>query len=121
MRTLDVGGDKSLSYFPIQERESIFGLARYSRDAGPSGDIFGAGSAETMLKAMPELLGDLHYVADDIQSNGIPAFKRLIDQAYAEVIEEGVQVKRPQIGVLIEVPASGSTAGKRSRLCGYCD
>ena len=25
---------------------------------------------------------------------------------YAEVVEEGVQVKRPQVGVLIEVPAA---------------
>jgi len=32
--------------------------------------------------------------------------KVLIDQAYTEVLEEGVQVKRPQVGVLIEVPAA---------------
>ena len=45
MRTLDIGGDKALSYFPIQEENPVPGLAGYSCDPGSPGDfsVSGAG------------------------------------------------------------------------------
>lgn len=105
MRTLDVGGDKSLSYFPIQEENPFLGW-RGIRVTLDHPEIFLV-QVRAMLKANAGLLGDLRIMLPMISS--LTEFRRskgLIDQAYAEVIEEGVQVKRPQIGVLIEVPAA---------------
>jgi phosphotransferase system enzyme I (PtsP) len=36
----------------------------------------------------------------------VDAAKRLIDQCYREVAEEGAEVKMPEVGVMIEVPAA---------------
>ena len=32
--------------------------------------------------------------------------QRLIEQCYREIVEEGIEVKRPDVGVMIEVPAA---------------
>ena len=44
--------------------------------------------------------------------------KVLVERAYQEVIEEGANVKQPQIGVMIEVPAAVYQA---RRLAGMVD
>jgi phosphotransferase system enzyme I (PtsP) len=60
-----------------------------------------------MLKANAGLLGDLRIMLPMISSlTELRRAKVLINQAYDEVLEEGVQVKPPQVGVLIEVPAA---------------
>ena len=105
MRTLDIGGDKSLSYFPIQEDNPFLGW-RGIRVTLDHPEIFLV-QVRAMLKANAGLLGDLRIMLPMISSLAeLRRAKSLIDQAYSEVIEEGVQVKRPQVGVLIEVPAA---------------
>ena len=105
MRTLDIGGDKSLSYFPIQEENPFLGW-RGIRVTLDHPEIFLV-QVRAMLKANADLLCDLRIMLPMISSlTELRRAKRLIDQAYAEVLEEGVQVKRPQVGVLIEVPAA---------------
>ena len=104
MRTLDIGGDKALSYFPIQEENPFWVGAAYVTLDHP--EIFLV-QVRAMLKANEGLRGDLRIMLPMISS--LTEFRRakgLINQAYTEVIEEGVRVKRPQIGVLIEVPAA---------------
>jgi phosphotransferase system enzyme I (PtsP) len=105
MRTLDIGGDKSLSYFPIQEDNPFLGW-RGIRVTLDHPEIFLV-QVRAMLKANAGLLGDLRIMLPMISSlTELRRAKVLINQAYDEVIEEGVQVKRPQVGVLIEVPAA---------------
>ncbi len=105
MRTLDIGGDKSLSYFPIQEENPFLGW-RGIRVTLDHPEIFLV-QVRAMLKANADLLCDLRIMLPMISSlTELRRAKQLIDQAYAEVLEEGVQVKRPQVGVLIEVPAA---------------
>ena len=105
MRTLDIGGDKSLSYFPIQEDNPFLGW-RGIRVTLDHPEIFLV-QVRAMLKANAGLLGDLRIMLPMISSlTELRRAKVLIDQAYTEVLEEGVQVKRPQVGVLIEVPAA---------------
>ena len=105
MRTLDIGGDKALSYFPIQEENPFLGW-RGVRVTLDHPEIFLV-QVRAMLKANAGLRGILRIMLPMISS--LIEFRRakgLIDQAYSEVIEEGVEVKRPEIGVLIEVPAA---------------
>jgi phosphotransferase system enzyme I (PtsP) len=105
MRTLDIGGDKSLSYFPIQEDNPFLGW-RGIRVTLDHPEIFLV-QVRAMLKANAGLLGDLRIMLPMISSlTELRRAKVLINQAYDEVLEEGVQVKPPQVGVLIEVPAA---------------
>ena len=105
MRTLDIGGDKALSYFPIHEENPFLGW-RGIRVTLDHPEIFLV-QIRAMLKANAGLLGDLRIMLPMISSlTELRSAKVLINQAYAEVIEEGIKVKPPQVGVLIEVPAA---------------
>ena len=105
MRTLDIGGDKSLTYFPIGEENPFLGW-RGIRVTLDHPEIFLV-QVRAMIKANAGLEGDLRIMLPMISSLGeLEAAKELIDQAYHEVTDEGVMVKKPQVGVMVEVPAA---------------
>jgi phosphotransferase system, enzyme I, PtsP len=105
MRTLDIGGDKSLSYFPISEENPFLGW-RGIRVTLDHPEIFLV-QVRAMLKANAGLEGVLRIMLPMISSlNELHSARALIDQAYAEVTEEGVDVKKPLVGVMVEVPAA---------------
>jgi phosphotransferase system enzyme I (PtsP) len=105
MRTLDIGGDKSLSYFPINEENPFLGW-RGIRVTLDHPEIFLV-QIRAMIKANAGLSGDLRIMLPMISSlSELRSAKVLINQAHAEVIDEGISVKTPQVGVLIEVPAA---------------
>ncbi|HEY5647216.1 MAG TPA: phosphoenolpyruvate--protein phosphotransferase, partial [Pseudomonadales bacterium] len=105
MRTLDVGGDKALSYFPISEENPFLGW-RGIRVTLDHPEIFMV-QARAMLKANAGLRGDLRIMLPMITSiSEVVEAKALVQRAYQEVREEGVDVKQPQIGVMVEVPAA---------------
>ena len=105
MRTLDIGGDKALSYFPIEEDNPFLGW-RGIRVTLDHPEIFLI-QTRAMIKANAGLDGMLRIMLPMISSIGeVDEAKALINRAYREVCEEGVDVKRPQIGVMIEVPAA---------------
>jgi len=104
MRTLDVGGDKSLSYFPIEEENPFLGW-RGIRVTLDHPEIFTA-QIRAMLRAsvglenlqiMLPMISNVHEVNSAMQ---------LIKKAYRELIQEGVTVKFPPVGVMIELPAA---------------
>ena len=105
MRTLDVGGDKALSYFPITEANPFLGW-RGIRVTLDHPEIFLI-QVRAMLQANAGLSGDLRIMLPMISSpTELRAARALVDQAYREVLEEGVSVKPPQVGVMVEVPAA---------------
>ena len=104
MRTLDVGGDKSLSYFPIKEDNPFLGW-RGIRVTLDHPEIFLA-QVRAMLKAS-EGLGNLRIMLPMISN--IPELDSALDlihRAYEELKEEGHKIAVPPIGVMIEVPAA---------------
>lgn len=104
MRTLDIGGDKSLAYFPVKEANPFLGW-RGIRITLDHPEIF-LQQIRAMLKAS-ESLGNLSIMLPMISSvNEVDASLTLIHQAYDELKEEGVEVKMPPLGVMIEVPAA---------------
>jgi phosphotransferase system enzyme I (PtsP) len=105
MRSLDIGGDKALSYFPIEEENPFLGW-RGIRVTLDHPEIFMV-QARAMIKANAGLQGDLRIMLPMISSiTEVEEAKALIHRAYIEVLEEGVQVKQPLVGVMIEVPAA---------------
>ena len=105
MRTLDIGGDKSLSYFPIKEDNPFLGW-RGIRVTLDHPEIFLI-QTRAMIKANAGLEGILRIMLPMICSiSEVEEAKLLINRAYREVCEEGVDVKQPLIGVMIEVPAA---------------
>ena len=104
MRTLDVGGDKSLSYFPIEEDNPFLGW-RGIRVTLDHPEIFIV-QVRAMLKAAAGL-NNLRIMLPMI-TNVFEAeeAQHLIHRAWLEVREENVDVEMPPVGVMIEVPAT---------------
>jgi phosphotransferase system enzyme I (PtsP) len=104
MRTLDVGGDKALSYFPIDEANPFLGW-RGIRVTLDHPEIFLA-QIRAMMKAS-EGLNNLRIMLPMIShTSELEAAQALIHRAYQELLEEGLDVELPPVGVMIEVPAA---------------
>ncbi|KKI98008.1 phosphoenolpyruvate-protein phosphotransferase [Prochlorothrix hollandica PCC 9006 = CALU 1027] len=104
MRTLDIGGDKSLSYFPIKEENPFLGW-RGIRVTLDHPEIFLV-QTRAMLKAS-EGLDNLRILLPMISgTQELEEALHLIHRAWGEVRDEGTDVPLPPIGVMIEIPAA---------------
>jgi phosphotransferase system enzyme I (PtsP) len=104
MRTLDIGGDKALSYFPITEENPFLGW-RGIRVTLDHPEIFLV-QMRAMLKAS-EGLNNLRIMLPMISNvNEVEEALHLIYREYHEVRMEGFDISMPQVGVMIEVPAA---------------
>ncbi len=109
MRTLDVGGDKQLPYFPIEEDNPFLGW-RGIRLTLDHPEIFLV-QIRAMIKANV-FTSNLHIMLPMISDIGeIDEAQRLIQQAYNEVLTEyqeadaGAVIPKPKIGIMLEVPS----------------
>lgn len=104
MRTLDVGGDKSLPYFPIEEDNPFLGW-RGIRVTLDHPEIFlvqvrammKASKGLNNLRIMLPMISNVQELEDALE---------LIYRAHDELLEEGLQLELPPIGVMVEVPAA---------------
>ena len=104
MRTLDVGGDKALSYFPIEEANPFLGW-RGIRVTLDHPEIFMA-QIRAMLRAS-EGLDNLQIMLPMISNvNEVEKAQKLIKKAHRELLQEGLKVIYPAVGVMIELPAA---------------
>jgi phosphotransferase system enzyme I (PtsP) len=104
IRTLDVGGDKPLPYFPIKEDNPFLGW-RGIRITLDHPEIF-LGQARAMLRAS-EGLNNMRVMLPMITDvTEVDEALRLLRKAYMEVRDEGYNIEMPQIGVMIEVPSA---------------
>jgi phosphotransferase system enzyme I (PtsP) len=104
MRTLDIGGDKSLSYFPIEEDNPFLGW-RGIRISLDQPELF-LTQIRAMLRANAGL-GNLQIMIPMV--SGLPEFDEatnLIQQAYRELCGEYSGITLPPIGTMIEVPSA---------------
>ncbi len=109
IRTLDVGGDKFLPYFPIEEKNSFLGW-RGIRVMLDHPEIF-LQQLRALLKASTGL-NNLHILLPMItQTSEIDESLTYIRQAYQEVQEEGFDVVYPKVGAMIETPSAVFCAG----------
>ena len=118
MRTLDIGGDKSLSYFPISEDNPFLGW-RGIRVTLDHPEIF-ISQVRAMVKANEGLEGILRIMLPMVSSLfEVREAVGLVERAHREVVEEGYEVKRPQVGVMIEVPSAVYQARQIARLVDF--
>ena len=113
IRTLDIGGDKMLNYFPVIEQNPFLGW-RGIRISLDHPDIF-ITQIRAMLKANRGL-GNLQILLPMI--GGMSELRdamSLIQRAHSELLEEGVEVTLPPIGLMIEVPAAVYMIGPFAR------
>jgi len=117
LRTLDIGGDKPLPYFPIQESNPFLGW-RGIRISLDHPEIF-LTQLRAMLRAavgydnLRIMLPMISRVSEVVDA------KALIKQALDELIQEGYPVRMPKIGVMIEVPAAVFQAGTLAKLVDF--
>ena len=114
MRTLDIGGDKELSYFPIKEENPFLGW-RGIRVTLDHREIFLA-QVKAMIKASDGLSSELRIMLPLVTNLAeIDEALLLISRCFKEALDEGFKVKKPLVGVLIEVPAAVYLAGPIAR------
>jgi phosphotransferase system enzyme I (PtsP) len=104
MRTLDIGGDKPLSYFPTTEENPFLGWRgiRFTLDRP---DIF-LPQLRAMLRANVGL-NNLRIMFPMIgQIDEIKAARQAVDRARRELVEEGYECPAPSIGAMLEVPSA---------------
>lgn len=104
LRTLDVGGDKPLPYFPVTEENPFLGW-RGIRLTLDHPEIF-----LTQLRAMLRAnvgLGNLQIMFPMV--SGVEEIEQalaLLKRAHGELREEGVVVDWPPVGAMVEVPSA---------------
>lgn len=104
MRTLDIGGDKALPYFPIAEDNPFLGW-RGIRVTLDHPEIFLA-QVRAMMKANAGL-GNLRILLPMISNVAeLEEAMQLIHRGHREIVQEGADVALPPIGVMVEVPAA---------------
>lgn len=104
MRTLDIGADKDLPYFSIQEENSALGWRgiRFTLDHP---EIFSS-QIRAMLKASIGL-NNLHILLPMVTSvTEVEEALYLLYRSLAEVQEEEqVKIAMPKVGIMVEVPS----------------
>jgi phosphotransferase system enzyme I (PtsP) len=104
MRTLDVGGDKALSYFPTEEANPFLGW-RGIRVTLDHPEIF-MSQVRAMMRAS-QGLNNLRIMLPMISHiSELETSQALIQRAHSELLEDGFDVELPPVGVMIEVPAA---------------
>jgi phosphotransferase system enzyme I (PtsP) len=104
IRTLDVGGDKALPYFPVVEDNPFLGW-RGIRITLDHPEIFLV-QLRAMLRASVGL-NNLEIMLPMITSvSEVLDAKALLIQAYEDLQAEGLAIKMPRLGVMVEVPSA---------------
>lgn len=104
MRTLDIGGDKILPYFPIKEINPFLGW-RGLRITLDHPEIFLV-QLRAMLRANHKLQNLQIMLPMVTTISEVDESLSLIRQAHQELLEEGLDIPMPPIGVMIEVPSA---------------
>lgn len=105
IRTLDIGGDKKLSYLPIPEEMNPFLGYRAIRICLDRKDIF-----KTQLRALlrASVYGNLRIMFPMISGvNELREAKKVIEEVKSELAGENIKISDEiQIGIMIEIPSA---------------
>lgn len=104
MRTLDIGGDKSLPYFPIKEENPFLGWRGIRFTLHHTNILLD--QIRAMLLASVGLQNLQILVPMISRVDEFDSFLAILEKAIRQLGEEGYSVKRPKVGIMIEVPSS---------------
>jgi phosphotransferase system enzyme I (PtsP) len=113
LRTLDIGGDKPLPYFPVEESNPFLGW-RGVRISLDHPEIF-LTQVKAMLRAAVGLNNMRIMLPMISRVTEVDELKLLIQRAHDELSDDGYAVTMPEIGVMIEVPAAVYQAEELAR------
>ncbi len=118
VRTLDIGGDKKLSYFTFPEEMNPFLGYRAIRLCLDRTDIF-----KTQLRALcrASVYGKLCIMFPMIATiDEFRSAKALFEECKAELLAEGVAVSDSiQVGMMVEIPAAAVLADEFSKYADF--
>ena len=117
LRTLDIGGDKPLPYFPIEEQNPFLGW-RGIRISLDQPDLFKtqlramlrAGTAHPNLSILLPMIGSVGELSQALE---------LLREAQAELAEDGATVRTPNVGIMVEVPSAVYQIDKLIRMVDF--
>lgn len=105
MRTLDIGGDKQLPYFPIRHEENPA--------LGWRGIRFTLDNIQLLMTQVRAMLrassgiDTLHLLLPMVtSSHELTQFSTVLEDAYTQLTSNGLNVQWPKVGIMIEVPAA---------------
>ena len=103
MRTLDIGGDKPLPYYAINEGNPFLGWRgiRFTLD---NTSIF-LSQIRAMLKASIGLENLKILLPMVTQIDEVKEFRLLLNEALGQLKADGLAVRTPEVGAMIEVPS----------------
>ncbi|MFT5391652.1 MAG: phosphotransferase system enzyme I (PtsP) [Gammaproteobacteria bacterium] len=102
MRTLDIGGDKQLPYFPIGQTNGLLGW-RGIRITLHHPQIMLV-QMKAMLRAHAEF-GNLRILLPMVTGvNEVREANRLIEEALQSLQREGIIAEKPPVGIMLEIP-----------------
>jgi phosphotransferase system enzyme I (PtsP) len=116
VRTLDVGGDKILSYFPVKEANPFLGC-RGIRFSLEHPEIFMI-QLRAMLRANAGLENLLVLFPMVARVDELDQAIGLLERAHRELLEEGEAAALPKTGAMIEVPSAVFSARSFAGACG---
>ena len=118
VRTLDIGGDKKLSYLPMEPEMNPFLGYRAIRLCLDRQDIF-----RTQLRALirASAYGSLRIMFPMIATvNEFNQAKALYEEERANLIKEGVKVAdKIEVGMMVEIPASAILADQFAKIADF--
>ncbi|ANS77195.1 phosphoenolpyruvate--protein phosphotransferase [Paenibacillus yonginensis] len=118
IRTLDIGGDKQLEYFPLPEEENPFLGYRAIRISLDRHDLF-----KTQLTAIlrASAHGSVKIMYPMITSvEEIRSANRILAEAMSELDKRGIPYdKEIPVGIMIEVPAAAASAELLAEECDF--
>ncbi len=104
LRTLDVGGDKVLPYFPIEEDNPFLGW-RGIRITLDHPEIF-LTQVRAMLRASVGLNNMKILLPMVSSAREVDDSLQLLKRAWRELVDEKVDVVMPQVGIMVEIPSA---------------
>jgi phosphotransferase system enzyme I (PtsP) len=104
LRTLDIGGDKMLPYFSVEEDNPFLGW-RGIRVTLDHPEIF-LTQVRAMLRANEDLQNLSIMLPMVSRLEELQKAMALLQRAHRELLDEGLDTPLPQVGVMIEVPAA---------------
>lgn len=109
IRTLDIGGDKTLSYFPHPREENPFMGLRSIRLSMESPEILREQIAGALMASPHGAMKLMFPLVSSVEE--VAALRNLVDEIRSELRQEGRTVdERIPIGIMIEVPAAVQAA-----------
>jgi phosphotransferase system enzyme I (PtsI) len=103
IRTLDIGGDKELSYLELPKEMNPFLGHRALRLCLEKTELF-----KTQLRALlrASVYGDLHIMFPMVATLGeLRDAKALLNEAKSELYKQDVEVGEYKVGIMVEIPA----------------